>query len=150
MFTVGMDGSDKYILDPSGFTSHFIWRDPQHICAWTKPAGRPEAFYLFRDQSNEVQPVGEGMMTHNGHNTYLPLPGNEWILNDTYPDPRTRAHKHCTCSTSRPAAASIWATSRRPSSTPASGGATCIPGPATNIDWSPSIHLTPATADRSI
>lgn len=28
--------------------------------------------------------VGEGVMTRNGHCTYLP--GNEWILNDTYPD----------------------------------------------------------------
>ena len=25
-------------------------------------------------------------MTVNGHNTYLPIRGTEWILNDTYPD----------------------------------------------------------------
>jgi hypothetical protein len=90
MFTAAMDGSDRYILDPSGFTSHFSWRDPDHICAWTKPDGKRAAFYLFQDQSSELSIVGEGGMTQNGHNTYVPNTDNEWILNDTYPDLRTR------------------------------------------------------------
>lgn len=90
MFTVAMDGSERYILDPSGHTSHFIWRDPQHICAWTKPAGRKAAFYLFRDQSEQIEIVGDGVMTLNGHNTYVPGTDNEWILNDTYPDRKNR------------------------------------------------------------
>ena len=85
MFTANQDGTDKYILDPSGHTSHFIWRDPQHICAWTKPVGREWAFYLFADQTENVQVVGEDKMTVNGHNTYVPHTNNDWILNDTYP-----------------------------------------------------------------
>jgi hypothetical protein len=85
MFTVAMDGSQRYILDPSGHTSHFIWRDRQHVCAWTKPKGRQAAFYLFRDQTRDVEVVGPDAMTVNGHNTYLPGTDNEWILNDTYP-----------------------------------------------------------------
>ncbi|MEZ6088625.1 MAG: hypothetical protein R3C05_11475 [Pirellulaceae bacterium] len=85
MFTVATDGSDRHILDPSGNTSHFIWRDPQHICAWTRPEGKPAAFYLFKDQTDQVEVVGEGVMTENGHNTYVPETDNEWILNDTYP-----------------------------------------------------------------
>lgn len=90
MFTANLDGSDLYVLDPSGHTSHFIWRDPQHVCAWTKPEGRKAAFYLFRDQTSHIEIVGDGMMPINGHNTYLPIGnGMEWILNDTYPD-RTR------------------------------------------------------------
>lgn len=93
MFTVAMDGSDRFILDPSGFTSHFIWRDSRHVCAWTKPAGKPAAFYLFRDQTDELEIVGQGVMTQNGHNTYVPNTDNEWILNDTYPDRKTREQK---------------------------------------------------------
>ncbi len=93
MFTVGMDGSDRFVLDPSGYTSHFIWRDSKHVCAWTKPKDKPAAFYLFRDQSDENEIVGEGVMTRNGHNTYVPNTDNEWILNDTYPDKKTRAQK---------------------------------------------------------
>lgn len=93
MFTVAMDGSDRYILDPSGYTSHFIWRDPDHVCAWTKPEGKKAAFYRFRDQTSEIEIVGDGVMTLNGHNTYVPGTDNEWILNDTYPDRKTREQK---------------------------------------------------------
>ena len=86
MFTANLDGSDLYVLDPSGFTSHFIWRDPQHVCAWTRPEGRPAAFYLFKDKTREISQVGKGVMKTNGHNTYLPVGnGRDWILNDTYP-----------------------------------------------------------------
>jgi hypothetical protein len=90
MFTVAMDGSDRYVLDPSGNTSHFIWRDPQHICAWTRPVGKPWGFYLFRDQTRNLEAVGQTVMTANGHNTYVPHTNNEWILNDTYPQGDSR------------------------------------------------------------
>ena len=84
MFTADKNGNDLFILDPSGHTSHFIWRDPQHVCAWTKPQGRKSAFYLFKDKTDELHIVGEEKMTVNGHNTYVPNTNNEWILNDTY------------------------------------------------------------------
>jgi hypothetical protein len=86
MLTADVDGSELYVLDPSGHTSHFVWRDPRHVCAWTRPEGQPAGFYLFEDRTRNVEAVGAGVMTRNGHNTYLPLPGREWILNDTYPD----------------------------------------------------------------
>lgn len=97
MFTVNADGTEPYVLDPSGTTSHFIWRDADHVCAWSKPKGKPWGFYLFRDRTDEVTPVGAGVMTVNGHNTYRPAPDGaawgpgEWILNDTYPTPRDGA-----------------------------------------------------------
>jgi hypothetical protein len=86
MFTADMDGSNLYMLDPSGHTSHFIWRDPEHVCAWTRPAGKKAAFYLFEDRARKIEIVGDGVMARNGHNTYLAAQGNKWILNDTYPD----------------------------------------------------------------
>ena len=85
MFTADKNGKDLYMLDPSGFTSHFIWRDPEHICAWTKPVGQKEAFYLFRDKTTAFEIVGDNVMKVNGHNTYVPHTNQEWILNDTYP-----------------------------------------------------------------
>ncbi|MGK7395735.1 MAG: hypothetical protein ACNS62_14240 [Candidatus Cyclobacteriaceae bacterium M3_2C_046] len=85
MFTADKNGNDLYILDPSGYTSHFIWKDPQHVCAWTKPEGEESAFYLFKDKTEQVEIIGKEEMVVNGHNTYLPQTSNEWILNDTYP-----------------------------------------------------------------
>jgi len=88
MLTAKPDGSDICEVDPSGRTSHFIWRDPEHILAWTRPKGLSAGFYLFKDKTGSAAQVGKGVMTVNGHCTYLP--GNQWILNDTYPQGKER------------------------------------------------------------
>lgn len=87
MFTANMDGSDLYEIDP-GSTSHIIWRDPNHVLAWTRgydEEGLEPGFWLFTDQTDEVEQVGKGVLTANGHQTYVPNTDNEWILNDGYP-----------------------------------------------------------------
>jgi hypothetical protein len=93
----GPQGRDLRVLDDYGHTSHFIWRDPGHILAWAYHPSYEWAFYLYEDapgrpEAGPTAPavVGKGVMTVNGHCTYLP--GNEWILNDTYPDPERRQH----------------------------------------------------------
>jgi hypothetical protein len=83
MLTANMDGGDLHVIDPYGKTSHFIWRDADHILAWAWHPSRGERFYLYKDRTDEVTPIGPDIMTENGHCTYLP--GNKWILNDTYP-----------------------------------------------------------------
>ena len=90
MFTASAKGEDLFMIDPSGYTSHFVWRDPKHICAWTKPEGENNGFYLLEDASGKFSPVGKDIMTLNGHNTYVPGTNNEWILCDTYPQGQER------------------------------------------------------------
>lgn len=90
MFTIASDGSKPYVLDPYGDTSHFWWRDPQTVLAWAWHPSNGYAFYLYRDQTRNVEPVGLGVMRRNGHCSYLP--GNRWILNDTYPDEKRYQH----------------------------------------------------------
>jgi len=85
MLTAAPDGSHVRVVDDYGHTSHFIWRDPSHILAWARHPSHGDAFYLYEDGSRDVQVVGEGVMTRNGHCTYLP--DVQWILNDGYPDP---------------------------------------------------------------
>ncbi len=91
MFTCNLDGSDLYVLDPHGHTSHFIWRDPTHILAWSWHPDLGNGFILYTDKTSKVELVGKGVMIQNGHNTYLPDPN--WILNDTYPS-RLRREQH--------------------------------------------------------
>ncbi|MBW3624822.1 MAG: hypothetical protein KY468_15575 [Armatimonadetes bacterium] len=90
LFTADPDGDPLYIVDPYGKTSHFIWRDPEHILAWAWHPSQGEKFYLYRDRTQEVEAVGPDAMTVNGHCTYLP--GGEWVLNDTYPDRERLQH----------------------------------------------------------
>jgi len=90
MFTAAADGNDLYVLDPRGRTSHFIWRDPDHVAAWAYHFSHGERFYLYKDRTDKVEVIGKDVMPQNGHLTYLP--GNEWILNDTYPDAKRLQH----------------------------------------------------------
>ena len=90
MLTATPEGKDIRVVDPHGKTSHFIWRDPTHILAWAWHPSNGNAFYLYEDGTDKVEIVGKGIMTRNGHCSYLP--GNEWILNDTYPDKDRNQH----------------------------------------------------------
>lgn len=90
MITANADGSDVRIVDDNGLTSHFIWRDPAHILAWSDQPSHGRAFYLFEDGTGKVEAIGPGVMQQDGHCTYVP--GNEWILNDSYPDDNRMQH----------------------------------------------------------
>lgn len=94
LFTIAADGTDPYILDPLGRTSHFVWRDPAHVFAWAFHPSHGDRFYLFKDKTAQVTVVGKDQMPTNGHNTYLPHTNNEWVLNDTYPDKQRLQHPY--------------------------------------------------------
>jgi hypothetical protein len=92
MFTASNRGTDLYVLDPYGKTSHFIWQNSQHVTAWAWHPSHGNKFYTYKDKTAEVEVVAPAVMTENGHNTYLP--GNRWILNDTYPDKERKQHPY--------------------------------------------------------
>jgi hypothetical protein len=94
LMTASRAGKDLFVVDPSGTTSHFDWRDSHHLLVFTNPEGRRSArrFYLYRDQDRLVDVVGSSVMTTNGHCSYLP--GGQWILNDTYPEKDRLQHPY--------------------------------------------------------
>lgn len=86
MITAAPDGSEIRVVIPNGYASHFIWRDTQHILSQSKDllGNRNWGNFLFRDQEGPpLAEIGHGVLDGGGHLSYLP--GNEWILNDTYP-----------------------------------------------------------------
>ena len=89
MMTAAADGSNLHVVDDYGQMSHFIWRDPQTILAWSWQPSHESAFYQYRDQTDEVEVIGEADMTLNGHCSYLS--NSDWILNDCYPRDGNRA-----------------------------------------------------------
>ena len=54
-----------------------------------RPLLTPQFLLVEPVLSGEIK-FGKGVMTGNGHCSYLP--GNAWILNDTYPDEQRRQH----------------------------------------------------------
>ncbi|REK18007.1 MAG: hypothetical protein DWQ37_05200 [Planctomycetota bacterium] len=93
MLTAAPDGSDLRVVDDNGLTSHFIWRDPEHILAYSRQPSHGQGFYLFEDRDGgAIDVVGGDQLKVDGHCSYLP--GNEWILNDTYPDKNRNQKPH--------------------------------------------------------
>jgi hypothetical protein len=86
MFTARPDGTEVHLIADHELVSHFIWRDPTHILAWSREPrlGRGERFHLYTDGTDEVKVIGEGILTTDGHCSYSP--DKRWILTDTYPD----------------------------------------------------------------
>lgn len=83
MFTANPDGSELHTIADHGMVSHFIWKNPKQILAWSTEPERT-AIHLYTDQSDVVEVIGEGILKNDGHCTYSP--DGEWVLTDTYPD----------------------------------------------------------------
>jgi len=92
MYTSDLEGKDINLVDPSNYTSHFIWKNKNQIAAWTRQPSNGPGFYVFTDgEPDKTYVLNQHQMPVNGHNTYLPNNEN-WILNDTYPDKNRMQH----------------------------------------------------------
>jgi len=90
MFTAGAQGGGLHIVADHGMVSHFIWRDPAHILAWSTEPDSGNKFHLYRDLTEQVEVVGGEAFKRDGHCTYSP--DGKWILNDSYPDGNNMQH----------------------------------------------------------
>ncbi|HUW60041.1 MAG TPA: hypothetical protein VMZ06_03460, partial [Candidatus Bathyarchaeia archaeon] len=84
MFTADPDGSNLRCIADHGLVSHFIWRNPHEILAWSTEPEKEHHFHLYDDQTGRVQAVGPDVLTRDGHCTYSP--DGQWILTDGYRD----------------------------------------------------------------
>lgn len=84
MFTLGVDGSNPRVVSDNDMVSHFIWRDPQHILAWSREIETGNRYHLYNPANKTFAVIGEDILIRDGHCTYSP--DGEWILTDTYPD----------------------------------------------------------------
>jgi hypothetical protein len=84
MLTSGLGGENLRLVADHGMVSHFIWKNPRQILAWSQEPETGAAFHLYQDQTEKAAVVGESVLTQDGHCTYSP--DGEWILTDTYPD----------------------------------------------------------------
>lgn len=84
MFTANLDGSEIYCVADHDMTSHFDWKDSKDILAWARQHDIGDRYFLFTDQTEEREIVGEDILTTDGHCSYSP--DGRWILTDAYPD----------------------------------------------------------------
>ncbi len=96
MFTASLDGSDLHCVNDHKMVSHFIWKDPKQILAWSYEPGPDgklqDHFHLYQDQADSVKAIGADVLKRDGHCTYSP--DREWILTDSYPDRERMQHQY--------------------------------------------------------
>ena len=80
--TANADGRDPYVLNHYSMTSHYHWRDEQHLLAWAKHA-EGDQLYLLCDKSQEYEIVDKSFFKADGHCSYSP--DRKRILYDSYP-----------------------------------------------------------------
>lgn len=88
LFALDRDGSNLTLLE-SGYVSHYDWRAPDELMAWTRHGGR-RAFHVYDPDDRAVRVVAPETLTHDGHNSFSP-DGN-WVLTDSYPRGDDRRH----------------------------------------------------------
>lgn len=84
LFTAKVDGSDIYCVADHEMVSHFDWRDRDHILAWARQRELGDRYFIFTDREPDVDVIGEGVLTADGHCTFSP--DRRWIVTDTQPD----------------------------------------------------------------
>jgi hypothetical protein len=90
MFTIKRDGTGLHCVADDDMVSHFIWRNESQILAWARDVEIGNRFFLYTDESNEKEIIGDEVLTRDGHCTYSP--DGEWICIDTYPDKEQMQH----------------------------------------------------------
>jgi len=85
-FSMTGDGGDvRYLYD---VPSHHAWQDDNHIFDFgnhTPPGGSPlKGYFLFKDDGTGRATDLLWATEFDGHGSYLPGPGGDWIISDTY------------------------------------------------------------------
>ncbi len=83
MYTADKSGQTLHRVPVTG-ASHFIWYDETHFTVWARSERFGNAYHHCTDQSDEINVIGEGLLTRDGHVTYSP--DRSWLLTDEYPD----------------------------------------------------------------
>lgn len=92
MITARPDGSELHVVADHQLVSHFIWRNPTQILAWSREPEIGDRFFLYTDGTDQKEVVGDGVLMKDGHCTYSP--DGKWICSDTYPGTDNLHHLH--------------------------------------------------------
>lgn len=84
LMTLNLDGSELRCLSDHGLVSHYDWHGTSAILAWAHRKGIGDRYFLFQEDGNGIETVGDGIFFCDGHCSYSP--DGKWILTDTYPD----------------------------------------------------------------
>lgn len=81
--TSDLQGKNLKILNNEGTVSHYCWKSNSEILIFSS-INKKKKYYLYKDLSNEVSTIGDGILNFDGHPTFFL--DSKYILTDSYPD----------------------------------------------------------------
>ncbi|WP_052812997.1 surface carbohydrate biosynthesis protein [Desulfonatronum thioautotrophicum] len=84
LLTSDCNGQDMWVVNNEGHTSHYTWKSNTELLVWATHAQFGSHYYLYKDQSNERSILGKGVLTEDGHQSYLP--SGAGLITDNYPN----------------------------------------------------------------
>ena len=84
MLTSNINGDEVRVLNDSGHSSHYCWKDNDHLLCYSTVQNKGEGYYLYDTRTGLNQIVGSDCLLEDGHPSYLP--GGVRLITDTYPD----------------------------------------------------------------
>lgn len=85
------NGGNLHVFPTREMVSHIAWQDESHVLAYARSRDGRDSYILFRDLSEEYQPIGTEALNSDGHPSFLPGSRN-WFVTDTYPDRFRRSY----------------------------------------------------------
>jgi hypothetical protein len=82
VYTASPNGKDIYFL--SDKNSHCTWLGRDKVLAWATHKNTGQHTYLFRDQKEDFEIIGEGLLNFNGHSTFSP--NKRFLITDIPPN----------------------------------------------------------------
>lgn len=93
LITANTDGTDLFLLSDYSYSSHYHWRDTQHLVMWCRGlegSSAGDQLYILKDKTHLVEPVDQTFFLKDGHCSYSP--DRNWLLYDSYPDEENYRH----------------------------------------------------------
>ncbi|MFW6015695.1 MAG: TolB family protein [bacterium] len=84
LFTADIHGENIYCIANDKMVSHSCWKNNKQILVWCRQENIGDKYYLFTDQTDIREIIGDNILTQDGHPSYSP--DGRYILTDTYPD----------------------------------------------------------------
>lgn len=84
LFTANTNGKKIYCITDDKLVSHSCWKNDKQILVWCRQENIGDKYFLFTDQTDKREIIGDNILTRDGHPSYSP--DGRYILTDTYPD----------------------------------------------------------------
>ncbi|MCK5011076.1 MAG: hypothetical protein KAS98_11355, partial [Deltaproteobacteria bacterium] len=83
MYTAGIHDSSLYPLNLDDMSSHYTWVNDKRIINYSRQFGQGDHYYLYTDQTDQVEVIGEELFDVDGHCSFSL--DQKWMLTDNYP-----------------------------------------------------------------